>query len=75
MDGFSPQQHILGHGFAFSQHTLNGPDVLTEDQEEDVSAHRPGIVNPCFEDDPPARIFAGKLCNPLRLPFCGRGKW
>jgi len=70
METFSPQQHILGHGFAFSQYTLNGPDVLTEDQEEDMFAHRSGMVNPRFEDDLPPSVFTRKVVDPLRLAFC-----
>ena len=74
MDAFCPQQHILRHGFTFGQHTLNGSDVLTEDQEEDVFAHRSGMVDPCFEDDPPTGVFTRKIGDPLRLPFCERGQ-
>jgi len=73
VDAFCPQQHILRHGFTFSQHTLNGSDVLTEDQEEDVFAHRSGMVDPRFKDDSSTGVFTGKIGDPLRLPFCERG--
>jgi hypothetical protein len=65
VDAFSPQHHVLGHGFPFSQYTLNGPNVLTEDQEQDMSAHGSGMVDPGFKEDPSAGIFSGELGNPL----------
>ena len=74
MDTLGPQQHILGYGFTFGQYTLNGPNVLTEDQEEDMFAQRSGMMDPCFEDDPSISILARKVGNPLRLPFCGAGQ-
>ena len=73
MYGFSPQQHVLGHSFSFSQHTLNGANVLTEDQEQDMLAHRPGMVDPRLKENPPAGILARKFGDALRLPFYGYG--
>ena len=75
VDAFSPQQHVLGHSFSFSQHTLNGSNVLTEDQEEDMLAHRPGMVDPCLEENSPASVLARKIGDTLRLPFYGYCKW
>lgn len=75
VDAFGPQQHILGYGFAFGQHTLNGSNLLPEDQEEDMFAHCARMMNSSSEDNLSTGIFPRKLGNTLRFPFCKRGQW
>ena len=72
--GFRPQKHILGDSFTFGQYTLNCPDTLPEDQEQDVSAHCPRLVDPCSEDDLSADIVPANLGDTLRLPLYGCGQ-